>query len=213
MAAKGEKAKVTAEIYALCHPQTGEVRYIGKANDAQKRLKSHIRDSRTRKTPVYSWIRKLQSSGLAPSIRVLEVADDWIEAEKRLIALHREGGRLLNLADGGDEPFCSAETRSANGKRMQVHPNTIANRSRNARNLNKQLQEKPFLKELRGLMCVLARSAKFIESNGNLDKAAKMRESMKKVGLLIRKDPELAFGLCVQSPSLAMAMGVEACQA
>ena len=47
------------EIYALLCPNTKDVRYIGKANDSEKRLKSHIRDSRRRNTPVYCWIKKL----------------------------------------------------------------------------------------------------------------------------------------------------------
>ena len=144
MAAKGEKAKVaaktgkskaskspvakvsarvpvvklTAEIYALSCPKTGAVRYIGKANDSAKRLKSHIRDSRRRNTPVYAWIRKLQSEGLFPTMAVLEVTDDWEEAERRLITLHRQEGKLLNVADGGDEPYCSTEVRAGNGRKV-----------------------------------------------------------------------------------------------
>jgi len=43
-------------IYALTDPSTGEVRYIGKANDPSARLKSHLMDSRRRNTPVYRWI-------------------------------------------------------------------------------------------------------------------------------------------------------------
>jgi hypothetical protein len=51
----------------LRDPATNEVRYIGKANDSMKRLKTHIRDSRRRNTPVYSWIKKLASKGLVPT--------------------------------------------------------------------------------------------------------------------------------------------------
>jgi hypothetical protein len=47
------------EIYSLNDPYTYKVRYIGKAKDSQKRLKSHIRDSKRRNTPVYQWIRSL----------------------------------------------------------------------------------------------------------------------------------------------------------
>lgn len=42
---------------------------------------------------------------------------DWRADEKRLIAEARaRGDRLLNVAEGGDEPFCPPETRSRNGK-------------------------------------------------------------------------------------------------
>lgn len=108
-----------AEIYALIDPRDGAVRYIGKANDSAKRLKSHIRDARreARRTPVYAWIRKIVSMGMMPSFRVLETTDDWKEAERRHIAEARaRGERLLNVADGGDEPFCPPEVRAANGR-------------------------------------------------------------------------------------------------
>jgi|SRR5215217_2940168 len=111
---------MTAEIYALIGPHDGAVRYIGKANDSAKRLKSHLRDARRRKTPVYDWINMLAKSGMRPTFRVLEIADDWVEAERRLIAEARSRGeRLLNVADGGDEPFCSPEVRAANGRKSK----------------------------------------------------------------------------------------------
>lgn len=105
-----------SEIYALTDPD-GSIRYIGKANVAADRLKSHLRDARRRSTPVYSWLRKLMDARKMPGLVVLEVCDDWREAERRLIAQHRAAGaRLLNLADGGDEPFCPVGVRAANGR-------------------------------------------------------------------------------------------------
>lgn len=111
---------MSAEIYALCDPGSGEVRYIGKAVDAQKRLASHLRDANRRDTPVYRWIRKLQERGCAPVVKVLEVVDDteWKARERSHIQAGRESGlRLLNVADGGDEPFCPPEVRAENGRR------------------------------------------------------------------------------------------------
>lgn len=108
-----------ADIYALRDPITKDIRYIGKANSASKRLASHIRDSSARDTPVYRWIRKLAKQGLIPVIDVLEVAEDWIEAERRLIAVSRaQGCRLLNVAAGGDEPYCSLAVRAENGRKI-----------------------------------------------------------------------------------------------
>jgi hypothetical protein len=104
------------DIYGLYCPKSGELRYIGKANDAAKRLKSHIRDSRRRKTPVYDWFNKLNKEGLFPVCKVIQKTENWKEDEMRLIQISRaRGDRLLNVADGGDEPFCSKETRAANG--------------------------------------------------------------------------------------------------
>src|ERR1700753_3270619 len=102
----------TVEIYALRDPETNEIRYIGKANNSQARLKSHLRDARTRRTPVYSWINSLLRRGLSPDMIVLETCgpDVWKEREIALIAQYRAASsRLLNVADGGDEPFCPIE--------------------------------------------------------------------------------------------------------
>lgn len=121
-----------AEIYALRDPATNEVRYIGKANDSMKRLKTHIRDSRRRNTPVYSWIKKLASKGLVPTVEVLEVADSWEEAERNQIKAHRDCGcRLLNLAEGGNQPGqASYETLAANGRKAaaKIHGDPFSKR-------------------------------------------------------------------------------------
>lgn len=108
-----------AEIYALIDPRNMEIRYIGKANNSESRLKGHLREVR-RRTPLYAWIGKLRSLGLIPRIEVICIAtsDDWQSLECSLIEQHRADGRLLNLADGGDEPHCSPEIRMANGNTL-----------------------------------------------------------------------------------------------
>lgn len=110
-----DRADGAPTIYALCSRDTGEVRYIGKANDAQKRLKSHMRDAKRRDTPVYRWINKNGE----PLLRIVaENCADWKFAESVAIETARSlGARLLNVADGGDEPFCSTEVRARNGKK------------------------------------------------------------------------------------------------
>lgn len=109
--------KVHAEIYGL-YDNHGNLRYIGKANCSQKRFKSHIRDARRRKTPVYCWINSMAEKGLMPQMKVLKITDEesWTIDEKTLIFEARlRGERLLNLADGGDQPKCPIEVRRANG--------------------------------------------------------------------------------------------------
>ena len=108
-----------ASIYGLADPETGEVRYIGKAASPKRRYAGHLRETR-RKTPLYCWIASLTKRGLKPSLVILiEASADWRADEKRLIAEARSRGeRLLNVADGGDQPHCSAEVRAANGRRV-----------------------------------------------------------------------------------------------
>jgi hypothetical protein len=93
------------EIYGLYCPDTGELRYVGKANNAQKRLKKHLFE-RVKSRPVNRWVKSLVDSGKAPVLKILETVphDEWEEAERRLIAEHRKAGKLLNLADGGAMP-------------------------------------------------------------------------------------------------------------
>lgn len=111
-------------IYALCCPSTGEIRYIGKADDPKKRLKSHIRDAKRRKTPVYDWINKY---GEPDMVVLASGCSDWVSAEREAIEFGRHLGlRLLNLADGGDQPgmasreVLSANARNTNAKRPKL---------------------------------------------------------------------------------------------
>lgn len=107
-------------IYGLFDPRDGLIRYVGKANNPYKRLKAHLRELR-RRTPLYDWIGFLRKEGITPHIRILEIvsASTWQEAEKRQIAFYRATStRLLNVADGGDEPKCPYEIRVKNGSRI-----------------------------------------------------------------------------------------------
>lgn len=108
------------EIYALLDPDDGAIRYIGKAVDAAKRLRGHLREHR-RQSPLYSWIRKIGRAGKQPVLHIVGTVrhEVWQEAERAAIALCRERGLpLLNLADGGDQPDCSAAVRAENGRKV-----------------------------------------------------------------------------------------------
>lgn len=97
----------SVEIYGLYCPDTGAIRYIGKANNTGERFKSHLRDSRKRKTPVYRWISGLLEQSKEPICEVLAVvpAEKWENAEIDIIHQARtDGCDLLNVAKGGNEP-------------------------------------------------------------------------------------------------------------
>ena len=91
---------------------------IGKANNSEKRLKTHLSDARTRKTPVYCWINSMLKNGTIPQMKVLKITNQksWALDERTMIFEARlRGEKLLNIADGGDQPKCPIEVRRANG--------------------------------------------------------------------------------------------------
>lgn len=110
MASKRSAADTTV-IYALKHPDTQEIRYIGKTcRSVEFRLYEHCRDAAQHKSynaPVHSWIRKLAASNMKPETCVLEIVgpeSDWRAAERKWIATYRvvAGQKLLNATNGGD---------------------------------------------------------------------------------------------------------------
>lgn len=97
----------TTYIYALCHPGTNEVRYVGKTTCLKKRLQSHIdyARSKNKQRPVSDWINSLIKKGLKPVIVELEIcaSDIWAEREMFWIKKYKSNSaRLLNLTDGGE---------------------------------------------------------------------------------------------------------------
>lgn len=94
-------------IYALVDPRSDEVRYIGKAVDPERRLRSHLAPSQLDHSRSHknSWLKGLLSEGLRPVLQILETVDDVDanEAERNWIAAYRWlGARLTNGTDGGD---------------------------------------------------------------------------------------------------------------
>lgn len=87
-------------IYALCHPVTNEIRYVGKTINPRTRYKEHI--GSTKGTHCNKWVRSLKPS--IPIFVELEVvSSDWIEAEQFWIAYFKSlGARLTNLTAGGE---------------------------------------------------------------------------------------------------------------
>lgn len=138
------------EIYGLFDPDSGELRYIGKANNAQKRLKTHLTE-RHLKRPVCRWINSLVTKGKLPALVVLETVEKslWEDTERRLIAEHRKTSRLLNLADGGARPSQTPEQRQnaarASNKAQALDPQRAALNKWKFRmgHLYKELSRKP----------------------------------------------------------------------
>jgi len=109
----------SAFIYALCDPTSSLIRYVGKSNDPQQRLRNHIYTATSPSVclETYSarWIRSILDRGDRPQLVILEETDQdgWPEAERRWIRVLRTAGcELTNATDGGDAGWSqSAETR------------------------------------------------------------------------------------------------------
>ena len=96
----------TRKVYALCEPDTGEVRYVGITSiSPHRRLATHMSPANlARNTSPSSWFRSLIERGLKPVIKVLEEVpeEEWRSAEYKWIQCYREqGADLLNISPGG----------------------------------------------------------------------------------------------------------------
>ncbi|WP_375282883.1 GIY-YIG nuclease family protein [Sphingobium yanoikuyae] len=94
-------------IYVLKCPQSGRVRYVGKATDVKSRLRQHISDAkRGLKSHKCDWIRSLLKNGLRPRLdvdRVVQQNECWKSIEQERIAFYKEMGfDLTNGTIGGD---------------------------------------------------------------------------------------------------------------
>lgn len=94
----------TVFIYALIDPRDNRIRYVGKADEPQQRLSSHVSGCRRENYRSSKWIRELLDLGLRPRLEILEPVEfeKWPEREKHWIRVMRDRGiALLNVADGG----------------------------------------------------------------------------------------------------------------
>lgn len=96
-----------AHIYALHDPRDWSIRYVGKANNCERRLRGHMRP-RLPNRPLHVFISELKDLGLKPKMTILQRCsqDQWQNWEKFWIATVKTAGeQLLNLSAGGDGPM------------------------------------------------------------------------------------------------------------
>jgi len=122
-------------IYALCDPESNEIRYVGKAVDLRKRLALHVCE-RTG-THKCKWVAKLAKRGLRPEIKELEFIPDagdtgWQEKEIAWINRLRDFGcNLCNLLTGGIAGMShSQETKNKISKSLKGKKFTEAHKEK-----------------------------------------------------------------------------------
>ena len=105
----------TIYIYSLSCPLSDEIRYIGKTNSIERRLRSHIdyaKNKKVKKRPVSVWILELLKKGLKPNIKVLEETTENLSNEKEIfwIAEFKEKkSNLCNITNGGNTGFAYSD--------------------------------------------------------------------------------------------------------
>lgn len=97
----------TTFIYALNDPETGECRYIGKADDPHARLYNHLREGHYTKKSCHrtNWIKSRLARGLKPLLEILQEVPkiEWELWERVWIkASNKIGMDLTNSTAGGD---------------------------------------------------------------------------------------------------------------
>ncbi len=126
-------------IYSLSDPITKQVRYIGKANNANVRYYNHLRDKT--KTHKGNWIRSLLKQNLKPELAIVDEVSiaDWQFWERHYISLYKSWGfKLTNKTEGGDNPPSprgrkdSRETRlkKSNALKLFLKNNPVARKKR-----------------------------------------------------------------------------------
>ena len=92
------------KIYVLKHPDTLEIRYVGKTvRSLSRRLGNHIANAKGNKHNMHlaNWILSILSESKRPIIELVEECDStsWQEREKYWISQYPN---LINLTIGGD---------------------------------------------------------------------------------------------------------------
>lgn len=74
---------MTTFIYILICPMDGFVKYVGKSNNPEKRLKDHLLDFRCMDLHKAMWLKELRTKKIKPRLEVIDEVDsfEWKEKE------------------------------------------------------------------------------------------------------------------------------------
>lgn len=106
-------------IYLLRESDTGRVRYVGKANEPQKRYRAHVNHKDKQNPYKDRWITGLTGRQAVPLLEILECGPrkGWEARERFWIKRFRDAGEsLVNLTDGGEGTAGYAHTEATKSK-------------------------------------------------------------------------------------------------
>jgi group I intron endonuclease len=92
-------------IYTLSDPITKKVRYVGKTDNLDYRLKKHINESKNKRTHKEKWVDSLITQGLTPIMDILDIVNktEWCFYETYWISQMKTWGfDLTNGTYGGE---------------------------------------------------------------------------------------------------------------
>lgn len=92
-------------IYGLICPIDGNLKYVGKSNNCERRLRDHMTDFRGCEYEKSLWIRTLKVKKLKPELFIIQEChiDEWKREEEFWIGYFKSLGiNLLNKHSGGN---------------------------------------------------------------------------------------------------------------
>lgn len=86
-------------IYALIDPRDNQIKYIGKTNNLERRIKEHF--SYRKNTLCSNWIQSLKNVNMKPIFQIIDEVENWQFWEQHYISLYW-GFDLKNHTKGGE---------------------------------------------------------------------------------------------------------------
>lgn len=162
----------TTFIYALCEPGTRIVRYIGKSDNPESRLRyGHLSESVRLTTHLGRWLQRVVWSGCEPALVILAEVPKraWKSEERKHIAAYRRlGADLVNSTDGGEGVTQTPEIRRKIGDSNRGKPRSPEQREQIRRALTGRKLPKSHKKAISNGMTGIRRS---LESRQNYRRA------------------------------------------
>jgi predicted GIY-YIG superfamily endonuclease len=109
---------MTTKIYVLKCPNTNEIKYVGKTNNPEQRLKAHNNKTRDLGTHKRNWINKLREEKKKPIFEIIEEVpiELWQEKEKYWIEYYINiGCKLVNNINSIGKGLTFGNKTSFNG--------------------------------------------------------------------------------------------------